>query len=444
MKARSQKRTAVMAGLLAAVCIAALISASPVGAADPPIGLGTANSYAVLAGSTVTNTGPSVINGDLGLSPGSAVTGFPPGLVNDFQHIEDVEALQAKIDLVTAYDDAAGRTPATSVATELGGTTLLPGVYTGATLGITGTLTLDAGGDAAAVFIIKTDSTLITATDSAVNLINGANPCNVFWQVSSSATLGTRTAFQGTILAFTSISADMGATVEGRLLARNGAVTLDNNVINRPECADVPPPTTTSTSTSTSTSTTSTTSTTSSSSTSSTTSSTSSTTSSTTSPSSTSPSSTSPSSTSPSSTSPSSTSPSSTSPSSTSTTAPGLSLAGTATSTTAPDLSLTSTAPSTTAPDLSLTSTAPSTTAPGLAFSGGGSTGGGSTGSSGGGFVTSGGPGTPYSSPYLSQETTPLARTGSSILPVAVAGSISFFLGLWMVVAARRRAAGTR
>lgn len=245
-----------MAGLLAAVCIAALISASPVGAADPPIGLGTANSYAVLAGSTVTNTGPSVINGDLGLSPGSAVTGFPPGLVNDFQHIEDVEALQAKIDLVTAYDDAAGRTPATSVATELGGTTLLPGVYTGATLGITGTLTLDAGGDAAAVFIIKTDSTLITATDSAVNLINGANPCNVFWQVSSSATLGTRTAFQGTILAFTSISADMGATVEGRLLARNGAVTLDNNVINRPECADVPPPTTTSTSTSTSTSTT--------------------------------------------------------------------------------------------------------------------------------------------------------------------------------------------
>ncbi|MBL0204749.1 MAG: DUF3494 domain-containing protein [Candidatus Microthrix sp.] len=443
-----------MAGLLAAVCIAALISASPVGAADPPIGLGTANSYAVLAGSTVTNTGPSVINGDLGLSPGSAVTGFPPGLVNDFQHIEDVEALQAKIDLVTAYDDAAGRTPATSVATELGGTTLLPGVYTGATLGITGTLTLDAGGDAAAVFIIKTDSTLITATDSAVNLINGANPCNVFWQVSSSATLGTRTAFQGTILAFTSISADMGATVEGRLLARNGAVTLDNNVINRPECADVPPPTTTSTSTSTSTSTTSTTSTTSSSSTSSTTSSTSSTTSSTTSPSSTSPSSTSPSSTSPSSTSPSSTSPSSTSPSSTSpsstspsstsTTAPGLSLTGTATSTTAPDLSLAGTATSTTAPDLSLTSTATSTTAPGLAFSGGGSTGGGSTGSSGGGFVTSGGPGTPYSSPYLSQETTPLARTGSSILPVAVAGSISFFLGLWMVVAARRRAAGTR
>ena len=127
------------------------------------------------------------------------------------------------------------------MATELGGTTLLPGVYTGATLGITGTLTLDAGGDAAAVFIIKTDSTLITATDSAVNLINGANPCNVFWQVSSSATLGTRTAFQGTILAFTSISADMGATVEGRLLARNGAVTLDNNVINRPECAVVSP-----------------------------------------------------------------------------------------------------------------------------------------------------------------------------------------------------------
>ena len=203
------------------------------------------NRHSINSGPTRPRKPPDRPTGEpsLGLSPGSAVTGFPPGLLNGVQHTADAEALQAKIDLVTAYDDAAGRTPATSVATELGGTTLLPGVYTGATLGITGTLTLDAGGDSEAVFIIKTDGTLITATDSAVNLINGADPCNVFWQVSSSATLGERTAFQGTILAFTSISVDTGATVEGRLLARDGAVTLNTNVINRPECADVPPPT---------------------------------------------------------------------------------------------------------------------------------------------------------------------------------------------------------
>lgn len=227
------------------------------GAATPPVGLGTATSYAVLAGSTITNTGPTTVQGDIGLSPGSAITGFPPGTASGATHAADAEALQAKSDLVTAYDDAAGRTPATSVATELGGTTLLPGTYVGATLGLTGALTLDAGGDPHAVFLIKSESTLITATDSSVLLINGADPCNVYWQVSSSATLGTRTSFMGTVMALTSITANNGATVVGSLLARNGAVTLDNNVITRPICA-LPPTTTTTSPDSTSTTTTTT------------------------------------------------------------------------------------------------------------------------------------------------------------------------------------------
>ncbi|MDX6312887.1 MAG: hypothetical protein QOF44_2351, partial [Streptomyces sp.] len=145
-------------------------------AAQAPVGLGTATNYAVLAGSTITNTGNSVINGDLGLAPGSAVTGFPPGIVNGAQHIGDGPALQAQLDLTAAYGDAAGRLPETVVPAELGTTTKIPGVYRGSSpLEITGTLTLDAQGDPDAVFIFKTPSTLITASNSVVSLINGAS-----------------------------------------------------------------------------------------------------------------------------------------------------------------------------------------------------------------------------------------------------------------------------
>ncbi|WP_433278493.1 ice-binding family protein [Pseudonocardia xinjiangensis] len=214
--------------------------------AQAPVGLGTATSFAVLAGSTVTNTGPSVISGDVGVSPGSAIVGFPPGIVvNGVFHAADAVAAQAQDDLTTAYNDAAGRSPVTAVGPELGGLTLAPGVYGGGTLQITGTLTLDAQGDPNAVFIFQAASTLITASASDVSLINGADPCNVFWQVGSSATLGTGSDFVGTILALTSITAQTGADVEGRLLARNGAVTLDTNTITRPDCDVVPPTTTT-------------------------------------------------------------------------------------------------------------------------------------------------------------------------------------------------------
>jgi len=203
-----------------------------------PVNLGTANSFAVLAGSTITNTGPTTINGDIGVSPGSAITGFPPGIVSGTIHATDAVALQAQTDLTIAYNDAAGREPVTVVAGDLVGLTLVPGVYKSASsLLLTGTLTLDAQGAPNAVFIFQMGSTLTTASASNVNLINGAQACNVFWQVGSSATLGTNSNFTGDILALTSITANTGAKVNGRLLARNGAVTLDTNTITIATCA---------------------------------------------------------------------------------------------------------------------------------------------------------------------------------------------------------------
>jgi LPXTG-motif cell wall-anchored protein len=206
-------------------------------AAQAPVGLGTAASFAVLAGTTVTNTGPSVISGDVGLSPGTAVVGFPPGIVNNGTiHATDTVAAQAQADVTTAYNDAAGRSTTATVTADLGGQTLVAGVYTGPTLGLTGTLTLDAQGDPSAVFIFQAASTLITASSSVVALTNGADACNVFWQVGSSTTLGTNSAFVGTVLALTSIAATTGATINGRLLARNGEVTLDSNTITNSAC----------------------------------------------------------------------------------------------------------------------------------------------------------------------------------------------------------------
>ncbi len=203
--------------------------------AQPPVNLGTASNFAVLAGSTVTNTGFSLVNGDLGLSPGSDVSGFPPGIVNGTQHVADGVALQAQNDLTTAYNDAAGRTPDTTV-TELGGTTVTPGVYNSAsgTFEITGILTLDAQGDPNGVFIFQMATTLVTALSSQVVLIGGAQACNVFWQVGSSATLGTNSAFLGNILALSSITLTMGVLMDGRALARDGAVTLDTDTITVP------------------------------------------------------------------------------------------------------------------------------------------------------------------------------------------------------------------
>ena len=202
------------------------------------VNLGYARSFAILGGSTITNTGSTVVNGDLGLSPGNSVTGFPPGLVNGNKYIADTVALQAKTDLTAAYLNAAGQTPVTTVPTELGGTVKLPGTYdsTGGTFGITGTLTLDGLNNPDSVFIFKTSSTLVTAGNSVVLLTNGAQACNIFWQVGTSATLGTSSIFKGNLMALTAITLTTGANVEGRVLARNAAVTLDSNIITRSLC----------------------------------------------------------------------------------------------------------------------------------------------------------------------------------------------------------------
>lgn len=224
--------------------VAWLCGSAPVSAQTAP-SLGSAQSFAVLGASTVTNTGPTVITGNLGVSPGSAVTGFPPGtVVAGSIHAADAAALAAQNSVVTAYNSLASQACTQDLTgQDLGGKTLTPGVYCFASSAqLTGTLTLNAQGNAAAVFIFKIGSTLTTASGSSVSLINGGSLCNVFWQVGSSATLGTATSFVGNILALTSITMTTAANLTGRALARNGAVTLDSNTING-TCLTALPPT---------------------------------------------------------------------------------------------------------------------------------------------------------------------------------------------------------
>ena len=211
-----------------------LLAFSAFATSDNSVNLGTAGSYAVLAGSTVTNTGSSVLTGNLGVWPGTAVIGFPPGIVGGTIHAGDAAAAQAQRDLTTAYNAAMGLSPtATLTGTDLGGLVLTPGVYFFASSAqLTGTLTLNNLGNPNAVFVFQIGSTLTTASNSSVIFSNSLADPNVFWQVGSSATLGTTTAFQGNILALTSITLNTGATIGcGSALAINGAVTLDSNVI---------------------------------------------------------------------------------------------------------------------------------------------------------------------------------------------------------------------
>lgn len=243
---------AAVTGLLMVVGLVGMPTTAS--AQEATVDLGTAEPFLVLGGQTVTNTGPTIVDGDLGVSPGSAVTGFPPGVVNGTIHAADTVAAAAQADLVAAYNDAAARTATANIAGDLGGLTLTTGVYNASSsIGLTGDLILDGQGDLDSVFIFQIGSTLTTASGSSVTLINGAQACNVFWQVGSSATLGTGSSFAGNILALTSITVTTGVVVEGRALARNGAVTLDTNVFVAPECAIAPttttppPPTTTTT-----------------------------------------------------------------------------------------------------------------------------------------------------------------------------------------------------
>lgn len=194
--------------------------------------------FAVLAGETITNTGFSVLDGDLGLSPGTSVTGFPPGIVLGTQHVTDTAAADAQIELTAAYLDLEGRLGGTTVAGNIGGQTLSPGIYKSASsLAISsGELTLDGGGNSGAVFIFQIASTLTMTSGRQVILTNGTQAKNVFWQVGSSATIGSTAILNGSILALTSITAVTGAVINGRLLARNGAVTLDSNAVTAPDC----------------------------------------------------------------------------------------------------------------------------------------------------------------------------------------------------------------
>jgi hypothetical protein len=221
---------------IALTCIlllAGLLSTpSPAHASAGTVGLGAAESFSVLGASTVTNTGPTNLGGDLGVSPGTAITGFPPGTLAGTTHSADVQSGAAHTDLQAAYNDAAGRTPTETVAGDLVGRTLNAGVYSSASsLALSGTLTLDGQGNPDAVFIFQMGSTLTTATASNVKLINGAQASHVFWQVGSSATLGTTSSIAGTIMALASITVTTGVNIEGRALALNGAVTLDTNTI---------------------------------------------------------------------------------------------------------------------------------------------------------------------------------------------------------------------
>ncbi len=225
------------AGLLMLGLLSGLLFASSALGATPTVGLGSAASFSVLGGSTVTNTGPTTMFGDLGLSPGSSVTGAPHVLGQT--HVDDAVAIGAKNALTTSYNDAAGRPSNGSAGTDLAGQTFLAGVHTASSslLLSSGSVTLDAQGDPNAVFIFQIGSTLITGSSTTVLLVNGAQACNVFWQVGSSATLGTGTRFVGTIMASGNITANTAATIHGRLLAQTEAVNLDTNTITNSNCA---------------------------------------------------------------------------------------------------------------------------------------------------------------------------------------------------------------
>ena len=199
------------------------------------VALGAASDFAVLAGSSITNTGATNITGDLGLSPGTSIGGFPPGILVGTKLINTIVTTTAKLDLTTAYNDAAGRT-STDIVTlsgNIGGLTLTPGLYKStSTLAVSsGDVTFDAQGNSNAIFIIQIASALTTTSGRKVFLKGNAKASNIFWQVGSSATFGTTSVFKGTVMAMQAITFNTGATLDGRALARTGGVVLAGNTI---------------------------------------------------------------------------------------------------------------------------------------------------------------------------------------------------------------------
>jgi hypothetical protein len=222
--------------VLAALALG-LVGTTAAVAAATAVPLATTDSFSVLAGAGITNTGPTTVSGDIGTFPTTSISGLGSMTVGGTNHAGDAVSQQAKTDLITAYDVAAAEGPTNPISADLGGSTLLPGVYNSASsMGLTGALTLNAQGDPNSVFVFQIASAFTSASGSQINLINGAQACNVYWQVGSSATLGTGSSFIGTILALTSITVTTGVTVDGRVLARNGAVTLDTDTITTSRC----------------------------------------------------------------------------------------------------------------------------------------------------------------------------------------------------------------
>ena len=233
---RSRLRVGLVAVAAAGAAASTMILAAPAYAASITPKLGTASSFAVLGATTVTNTGATTVVGDLGVSPGTAITGFPPGTVTGTTDAGDAKAAQAQAGVGTAITAATAQACGTDLTgQDLGGMTLTSGVYCfSSSAGLTGTLTLNAQGNPHAAWLFKIGSTLTTASASKVVLINGARPtnhCNITWLVGSSATLGTTTKFLGNILAVTSITVTTGVTSRGGMYAHGGAVTMDTNHI---------------------------------------------------------------------------------------------------------------------------------------------------------------------------------------------------------------------
>jgi hypothetical protein len=231
----------VLATLIVLAFASAAFAVSP-----KPVDLGRTSNFAVLAGSGITNTGATSVSGtaggDMGSSPTTTFVETGPVTTSGTKYIAESAVVdKAKEDLVSAYDDAKGRNFDATISADLGGKALTPGVYKSDTsMGLTGTLTLDAKGDPNAVFIFQIGSTLTTASASKIVLLNGTQACNVFWQVGSSATFGTKSSFVGHVFALTSITATTGASFNGQLLAQNGAVTLDTNIIVNDLCVAAP------------------------------------------------------------------------------------------------------------------------------------------------------------------------------------------------------------
>jgi len=227
--------------LKVAIIVSAFFSltmSSNVAMAENITSLGAINDFAIIANTTITNTGPSSITGNVGLTPGTSITGFQFATLNGTKNINNASSVAAKNNTITIYNNI-NEYQSSLTAPTLGGTTKTAGTYNSASgaFEITGTLTLDGQNNPNAIFVFKADSTLVTSNYSKIVLINGAQACNIFWRVGSSATIGVNSIFKGNLIVLTSTTVNTGANIEGRILVINGAVTLDNNSINKPSCS---------------------------------------------------------------------------------------------------------------------------------------------------------------------------------------------------------------